>query len=286
MDGERTFEQLAQELDTVYGLIANSVYSAYELYNPLKLEEREFCHYWETTRGFLENLHSVLYHKEHQLSIYSIKPESYYFLVKMCIDRAFTLSQLINIRNDSENKKTKDLANEIAHHVIPPYLTHRRQNINHSYYKSNNVAPNIINDPKAMYIPTQQPPPMPPQFMYGHTMMPPPFMYGPQMGMMPPMPFMYPQGPPIPPRPSMYSVSDTEPIKRRKPIIRLKPKCVRKGAEKDQLGFSIPVSPDDDTPLNFYSVYCSDRSSCINTESKDHHVPMIFPVQNRPPPPN
>ena len=120
MDGERTFEQLAHELENVYGLIANSVYSAYELHNPLKLDTEQFIQYWETTRAFLENLHSVLYHKEHQLSIYSIKPESYYFLVKMCIDRSFTLSQLIDIRNDSDNKKAKDLANEIAHPTNAP----------------------------------------------------------------------------------------------------------------------------------------------------------------------
>jgi hypothetical protein len=287
MDGERTFEQLAYELENVYGLIAGSVYSAYELHNPLKLDVDQVPQYWEITRAFLEHLHSVLYHKEHQLSIYSIKPESYYFLVKMCIDRSFTLSQLIDVRNDSDNKKTKDLANEIAHHVIPPYLTHRRQNVSHSYYKSNIVTPNQINDPNASFMqPPMQPPQMP--FMYGPPQMP--FMYGPpQMPM--PMPFMYPHNPPVPPRPSMYATPNggktySEPSKRRKPIIRLKPKCVRKGNEKDQLGFSIPLSENNDAPLNFYSVYCSDRATCVNNESKNHHVPMIFPVQNRPPPPN
>jgi len=48
------------------------------------------------------------------------------------------------------------------------------------------------------------------------------------------------------------------------------------------------LSDSDNVPLNFYAVYCSARISRVNNtaDAEQHHVPRIFPVPNRPPPPS
>lgn len=298
MDGERTFSQLAAELKQVYGCNAASVFSIYAKHNPLKYNVGEMEKYWEHTRRFLEHLHVVLYAKDHQLSLHKIKPESYFFLTKICIDHAFTVTELIDVRNDREAKYSKDMANEIAHHVLPPYLTYRRQTLNCSFDSPPTgpglISPNAI-PPQIPSMPSMYPQTIPmPQF-HPQTMPMPQF--HPQM-----MPIQVPwQQAPIPQMTDPYTAmvtasastmasTDTpRPLKRIRPtIVRRKPFCVRKGDEKESVSESLSmptISDTDNVPLNFYSVYCSERANKINNTAETHHVPQIFPVPNRPPPP-
>ena len=107
----------------LYGPVANTVYAAYCKVNPLGMEDLKKTNYWTHVSSFLYNLHSVLYLQGHQMNIKTITADKYYFLVKMCVDSSFVVADLINIRNQKENKVCKILANEIAHHIMPPYLT-------------------------------------------------------------------------------------------------------------------------------------------------------------------
>jgi hypothetical protein len=269
---ERTFSQLAAELEHVYGCNAASVFVIYTKHNPLKFTNEQAEQYWEHTRRFLDHLHAVLYAKDHQLSLHVIKPESYFFLTKICIDHAFTVTELINIRNDREQKYSKNMANDIAHHILPPYLTYRRQTLNCSFGGASGwTGPGIVSQ-QAMATAMYMPMPMPMHYPYL-----------PQTTPMPtPMPMPTPRVNPFPP-PSI-----AEPVKRIRPYIRRKPTCIRKGEERTAMteGLTMPLPTDtDEVPLNFYSVYCSDRANKVNNTAEEHHVPQIFPVPNRPPPP-
>jgi hypothetical protein len=281
MDSERTFLDLAKDLERVYGCIAASVHAEYAMYNPLKTATNDV--YWEHTRKFLEHLHIVLYTKNHQLSLHKIKAESYFFLVKTCIDHAYVVTELIDIRNDRENKHTKDMANHIAHHILPPYLTYRRQTLHCSFDHNDGCGPGRISVAAQSYAP-----PMPQQ----SPMMPP--VWG-QMPMqtMPPVWGQMPMWPWSQPSPMVFDAKLSAPqphnSKRLKPTIRLKPTCTKSGAEREQTRLHMPVPSDsDNVPLNFYAVYCSARISRVNNtaDAEQHHVPRIFPVPNRPPPPS
>jgi len=285
MDSTRTFSDLAADLERVYGCMAGSVYAVYALYNPLKAATNEV--YWEHTRKFLEQLHMVLYTKDHQLSLHKIKPESYFFLVKTCIDHSYAVTELIDIRNDRENKHTKDMANYIAHHILPPYLTYRRQTLHCSFDHNDGPGPGRISVAAQSYA-------MPmPQQSWGPMQMQMP------MPMPMPMPMQMPTMPPwgqwcqMPIQTMPYGTAkistDSQPQKRLKPTIRLKPTCTRAGATREQPRLHMPIPSDsDNVPLNFYTVYCSARISCVNNtaDAEQHHVPQIFPVPNRPPPPS
>lgn len=277
MDGERTFSQLAAELKQVYGYNATAVCSVYVKHNPLKYGSDQLEKYWEHTRKFLENLHMVLYAKDHQMSLHNIKPESYFFLTKICIDHAFTVTELIDIRNDREQKYAKDMANDIAHHILPPYLTYRRQ-INYSPVP-NNTGPGYIQmAPMPGGWPMPMPMPMMPQ-MPGWPM---------PMPMMPQMPGWPMPGWSMPQfQPCMQEPAPVPAPRKVKPIVKKKPTCVRKGEVKVSENLIMPVPADgtDNVPLNFYSVYCSERANIINNSADEHHVPLIFPVPNFPPPP-
>ena len=297
MDGDRTFSQLATELEQVYGCNAASVFSIYVKHNPLKCTDQlTMEQYWEHTRRFLEQLHIVLYTKEHQLSLHNIKPESYFFLTKTCIDHSFTVTELINIRNDREHKYSKDIANEIAHHILPPYLTYRRQTINCSFDGSS-IGPGSISQSAYMHA---SPMPFNPSQMHASPM---PFNPSQMPVQMPPfssmqMPFSSMQMPfssmQMPfssmqmPYPSQCSM--IQPATRIKPTIKRKPTCIRKGEERSiSDGHSLtmpPLSDCDNIPLNFYNVYCSEHANNVNASEDTHHVPQIFPVSNRPPPPS
>lgn len=281
MDSERTFLDLAKDLERVYGCIAASIHVAYTRHNPLKTTNNDV--YWEHTRKFLEHLHIVLYTKNHQLSLHKIKPESYFFLVKTCIDHAYVVTELIDIRNDRENKHTKDMANYIAHHILPPYLTYRRQTLQCSFDHNDGCGPGRVSIAAQSYgMPQQAPMPV----------------WGQTMGSVWPMQTMAPvwgAGPTWPMAPGWGQVpmqtmafNDSK-SKKLKPAIRLKPTCTKSGAEREQSRLHMPVPSDsDNVPLNFYAVYCSARISRVNntTDAEQHHVPRIFPVPNRPPPPS
>lgn len=283
---ERTFLQLATELEQVYGCNAVSVYNIYVRHNPLKLKGQDMEQYWEHTRRFLEELHIVLYKEGHQLSLHKILPESYYFLTKTCIDRSFTVTELIDVRNDREHKYSKDIANEIAHHVLPPYLTYRRQTINCTIDPRNGGSgPGYITAEAQSYAPRFQPQfqaPFHPQFQAPFQ---PQFQapFQPQQLSWPA--FMMPQ--PGHTLPSLAALQAQSPVKRIKPIVRRRPACISSGAEKQPAATSLtmPVPTDtDNVPLNFYTIYCSEQIS-TNSNTENHHIPQIFPVQNRPPPP-
>jgi hypothetical protein len=281
LNGQRTFSHLAAELKQVYGCTADSVFSIYVKHNPLKYgqgmmstseSEPEVMRYWEHTRRFLEYLHSVLYAEDHELSLHKLKPESYFFLTKICIDHAFDITELINIRNDKERKYAKDMANDISHHILPPYLTFRKQTL-YCRFDGASLGPGMI-APDAQFLGC----PMPQQMMPQQMPMMPQMMMPQQMPMMPQMMPMQP--PSLIPRP----------IKKVKvrPTIRIKPTCIREGEEYNLLTESLemPAPTDsDDVPLNFYSVYCTERTNKVNSSAETHHVPQIFPVPNRPPPP-
>ena len=289
---------LAAELEQIYGCNAISVYSVYVKHDPLKIKPN-VDQYWEHTRRFLENLHSVLYSPGHQMSLQSIAPESYYFLTKICIDHAFSVTELINVRNDREQKYAKDMANDIAHFILPPYLTYRRQTLDCKFTSNNGPQP-VSEQAKLHAMP--MPMPMP---MYPGMQMP---MYpGMQMPMYPgmQMPFqgyprpMFPRpapltGAPAPaPTPAPAPVPAPAPapatIPKSKPVIKRKPVCTRTGNIRENnssdLVMPVPDENADSVPLNFYNVYCSDLTNRINSTAEQHHVPQVLPVSNRPPPP-
>jgi hypothetical protein len=293
MDGTRTFAHLATELTQVYGYTADAIYNVYVKHNPLKYGTDKLEQYWEHTRKFMEDLHRVLYDKTHQLSLHQIRPESYYFLIKTCIDHAFSITELISIRNDREKKYAKDMANDIAHNIIPPYLTYRKQTIN-----CNITGSGVVPGPVALPPGVPPMPPMPPQ-QFMPFQMPMPFHPFPmqQMYMPPTMPMPMPMQmpfPPFPPFPPMQMPmmpmpmqQPTQPAKIR-PVVKQKPVCIRNSEEKAQAteGLVMPLPSDDDNiPLNFYSVYCTELANRIKNPSDEHNIPQILPVPNRPPPP-
>jgi len=292
MNNERTYAQLAADLEHVYGCNAASVFSVYINHNPLSFTTEQAEQYWEHTRRFLEHLHNVLYAKDHQLSLHSIKPESYFFLTKICLDHAFTVPELINIRNNRESKVAKDMANDIAHDILPPYLTYRRQTLNCSFDAPQN-GPGLVIRPPMPWMQPQMPwmqPQMQMPWMQPQMQMPwmQPQMQMPWMQPQMQMPWMQIQTP----KPACTTISKPsgsgDAIKKPKPLIIRKPKCVRTGEEKqpveNELNMPTP-SDSDEVPLNFYNVYCSDRANKVNNTAEQHHIPQIFPVPNRPPPP-
>jgi hypothetical protein len=297
---------LAAELEQVYGCNAVSVFSVYAKHDPLKLGSGALDQYWEHTRRFLEHLHSVLYAPGHQLSLHTIAPESYFFLTKICIDHAFTVTELINVRNDRERKYAKDMANDIAHYILPPYLTYRRQTLDckftgpsgpkpisaqarlHAVPFYPGQMPMPMPMPMQMpFYPGQMPMPMPMPFYPGQMPMPMPFYPG-QMSMSMPMPMPMPMPMQMPPVPHAPPVPTPAP-ERTKPVVKRKPVCTRTGNVRETTDQDLVMPEPDETadniPLNFYNVYCSELANKINSTAEQHHVPQVFPVSNRPPPP-
>ena len=293
--------QLAAELEKVYGCNAMSVFSVYVKHDPLKLKPN-VDQYWEHTRRFLENLHSVLYAPDHKLSLNNITPESYYFLTKTCIDHAFSVTELINVRNDREKKYAKDMANDIAHYILPPYLTYRRQTLECKFTGSNGPNP-ISEQAKLLALPM----PLPPMPFYPSMPMQMPMPFYPSMPMQLPMPFypsmpmqmpIQPQFQPLQPLASQFQPLQPQPQPqppqpKPKPIVKRKPVCTRIGKVRESTNQDLvmpePEEMVDNVPLNFYNVYCSELANRINSAAEQHHVnvhvPQIFPVSNRPPPP-
>ena len=138
----RTFQHLAHDLCQVYGHIANDIFLSYTNINPLRFKDNVSADsYWENVRIFLDEMHKILYTKEHKLSISSIRTEAYYFLCKMCIDRSFSVKELIDIRNVRSVKYNKDIANDISHISLPSYITYLRQIPSHQHHLGSSTGP-------------------------------------------------------------------------------------------------------------------------------------------------
>lgn len=255
----RTFQQLADELTSVYGPMATSVCQCYVTHNPLKTDKPEI--YWENVRIFLHELHTILYTQDNKLNIEVIATEAYFFLCKMCVDRSFTVSDLIDIRNDRTVKHNKNIANDLSHNVLPQYITMRRQ------FDYQGIIPSL--SPGMVAMPPMQP-------MMGHM----PYMQYPGMGMPPQMPMSMsmpiPVPNPVPPAPAQGTgIIRTRPrILRRINALPLK-KQETDGANRE---VTIPIhNLKDGLPLDFYTVHRCDT---------DGTMPQVTPVPNHPPPPS
>ena len=282
MSTERTFEQLASELEDVYGPISGKVYYYYTVINPLEKSDETISQYWENVRCFLDELHKVLYNKEHTHAVENITTEGYYFLCKMCIDRSFTVSDLINIRNNRTSKYGKILANEISHNVLPLHIMYLRQITNRSHYGLN--QPQVGKPNYAHQLPQVMP------GMMSNQMMPMPM---PMTGMMP-NPMMSMPGmihPMMMPNPMMMTPPADRPEQVKTERVRPKPRCVRRNAQdlspegEDGPIIPLPIDGCDTIPLNFYGTYCGDAAGKYAAVPKEHHIPKIMPVSNQPPPP-
>jgi hypothetical protein len=109
--------------------LVGSVFNVYAKSNPLKLPEESKGSYWVQVFKFLNYIHEVLCHPNHEMNLRNIKSDNYYFLVKMCVDYSFTVPEIITIRNDKESKVCKVIANDLLKTgpfgpIIPTYITY------------------------------------------------------------------------------------------------------------------------------------------------------------------
>lgn len=245
---------LKDTLVQVYGITALTIYDIYIRYNPIGLTEENKDQYWEHTRKFLEGLHTALYRENHKFSIRVIKPESYFKLVITCLNLSFTVTETLELANC-----ITDMTNDISHNILPPYITFRRQTVNCSIKLPPNPPMPQIPNPMFQYGAYGFNP-------YGHGA------YG-AYGFNP-----YGHG--------AYGAHGDETSKSKsveekiKPQIKLKPIIIRSGDLKKSDNAEVVIN--DDLPLNFYSVY---HKKVVNDNSLEHHIPCIYPVSNRPPPP-
>lgn len=260
-----TFQQLADELITMYGPLASSVHQCYTIHNPLKTDQPMI--YWENVRIFLHELHTILYTRDQKHNIEIIPTDAYFFLCKMCVDRSFTVADLINIRNDRTVKFNKNIANDLSHNVLPQYITARRQ------FDYTGIAP--MPCPGPVSAPPMQPMPMPimPMMPMQHMSMMHPMM---QMQMPPMHPMM--QIPSMQPV-THASTTDTNSIRTRPRILRRidAAKPFLKDIKDIKRDITVPIhNLKDEFPLDFYAMHRCDA---------DASVPEITSVPNRPPPP-
>ncbi len=59
----------------------------------------------------------------------------------MCVDFSFTVPEIINIRNQREEKTCKLIANEIAHKYLPDYIMALQRRQPHTLIIKNNEQP-------------------------------------------------------------------------------------------------------------------------------------------------
>ncbi len=294
---QRTVDQLASELNDVYGSVAGNIFHYYRSINPLTRIEPKV--YWENVRVFLDELHQVLYRKDHTHSVDKINTENYYFLCKMCVDRSFAIYDIISIRNDRDQQSCKLLANEIAHNVLPLYILYLRQIPNKTHY--HNSEPGLIS--------LSAIPPHMRQLQQGSSGIPPgtPGQYSPpqgatgqysvsqygmpQYGILPygMPPYGMPQyGVPLYGMPdihTMYGASGMPAmLPPAPPKIRPKPRCIRRGDAKQIAATKCVPLPDDDEDT-FPLSMCSSLDGYVSVP-EIHHVPKIMPLLNQVQPPS
>ena len=97
--------------------LAQQVHDIYTRVNPLDLDS-----YWPQVTKFLMNLHETIYTEGQEMHFSILTVDQYYFLVKMCVDFSFRVSDIITIRNQRESKSCKTIANDIAHNILPSYI--------------------------------------------------------------------------------------------------------------------------------------------------------------------
>lgn len=286
------YEQLSGQLYDLYGDTAQQVYKRYVKHDPLAVPGNN---YWEHVRIFMDELHAILYDKDHKLSIMSIRPESYFILTNMCVGRSFTVADLISI--NSKDISYSNISYDIAYEVLPGYITYRRQTPKHTHHthELGVVAPDRPTPQVATSVMQPMYPQMHPMYpqMYMHPQIYPqmhPHMYNPYM------PYHY--KPALPPHSHSYSLQQTQTpspevrpnrpgtpaTDKLRPKIIVKPVCIRRGDPKVASSVYV-ISDEDNVPADFYSVYCSNGVVSTNDTSTEHHVPYILPVMNRPPPP-
>ena len=126
--------------------LAQDVYDIYVRINPLSKTD-----YWTNVTKFMTNLHETIYNHGHEMHFNKIAVDQYYFLVKMCVDFSFTVPDIITIRNKTDMKACKLIANDIAHNLLPYYIlslkltTTTYQDTDNSDY---NIAVNYTDDDK------------------------------------------------------------------------------------------------------------------------------------------
>ena len=105
---------------------AQETHNIYERINPLKKitvnQLNQLNNYWVQVTKFLTNLHETIYTPSHEMHYSKLAVDQYYFLVKMCVDFSFSVPDLITIRNQQDSKACKEIANEIAHNLLPAYI--------------------------------------------------------------------------------------------------------------------------------------------------------------------
>ena len=106
-----------------YNPFANALHMYYCAVNPLKMAQPN---YWSHVQCFVTEINNVLYSPGHTHNLCHLGTESYYFLCKLCIDKSFSVSDLILLRNDRTEQLTKVLANEISHNLLPLHIIYLR----------------------------------------------------------------------------------------------------------------------------------------------------------------
>lgn len=268
----------------VMAQIRNEIFSQYCKINPLHLEESEYARYWVNTDRFITELNGVLGTDNHPFSVNNIMTDNYYFLSKLCVDRSFDLTDLINIMNDRTDKYNKKLANELAHHVLPGYII------------STNYEPTKPYQPQPQQqIHSQYQSPFQAQY---HAPMLPPYqqVYGQALSfpymqtMYPPMSIYPPIYPPIAHQQIPVKTASTIPSNNtsqaKLPKPRIKPRIIDHGDRKEptqesKLPKLIPKFGEDYIPLGFYDAYHNHFSS-----NKDEIItpPKISLIPQYPPP--
>jgi hypothetical protein len=278
------YDQLEQQLCSVYGSTAQEVYKRYVKHDPLVLPS---THYWAHVRTFMDEIHNILYDKDGKWSIMTVRPESYFLLTNMCVGRSFTVAELITI--NIKDITYSNISYDIAYEVLPGYITYRRQTPRHTHHGSDArsyIEPAMVTEQTVKH--TLLPPhgylqpmhPYPPVYHY-----PPVYPYQHPMHHYPPVyPYQQPIHQPAP-EPTKENRPSTPRSELPRPKIIVKPVCIRKGDPKVASSIHV-ISDEDNIPVDFYSVYYSkNATSIVNDTSTEHHVPYILPIMNRPPPP-
>lgn len=274
---QRTFEQLSTELNSLYGPVADGVYKCYTSADPLA--KGNTAEYWENVRLFLDELHRVLFLRDHTHCVEKLCTENYYFLTKLCVDRSFSLPDLITVRNDRKKQHCKILANDISHNVLPLYILYLKQD-NGRKHTVTDCTPGPVRAPPGLtpycygpYMPPgMQMPGLMPQYMPMPQGMPMPYympmpMPGPMSCYMP-MPMPMPPGMPQYRPASMPSAPNSIPSK--PPRILPKPRCIKKDTPPPAMHLKLSEDDEEILPITSYTMF--------NPIVTDAPIPKILPV--------
>lgn len=254
----------------VYGNVADAVYQHYCTVNPLEIGLQpglqpglqlgstieDKYRYWTNVNQFLDDLHLVLYDKDSKYNLRKIEAENYYILCRLCIEKSFTICDLINMGRSDRCKK---LGTELSHNILPQYIYYLRQIMEHSHWGTS----------QAQSQPHAQPQPQPQSQPHAQ----PPHQAGIINISLPSVPGKF--FPMYIPTSAIIQAENFKP----------RPRCVKRPVTPVTVA---PDESDDDfIPVNFYTVYREGTAPAdvMRSIPPSHHVPRVTLAPNRPPPP-